>query len=105
MLDLVNADIDFTGTVPSVTNARLKARSEANEETSSLSRRANPVKYSDVPVLGSIFSVGLPARDYLSNFSPAPYTDYEKPFDGKYTTPGGQAATASVGVNYRVLLR
>ena len=107
MLDLVNADIDFTGTVPSITNpgppGRLMARSD--ESSSSLEKRANPVKYADVPVLGSVYSVGLPARDYRLNFSPTPFSDYERLFDGTYTTPQGQPAKAVVGVSYRVLLR
>lgn len=109
-LDLVNADIDFTGTVPSVTNgppSRLAKRSDDNE---SLQKRANPVKYSDVPVLGSVYSVGLPARDYRLGFGSigptgAPYSDYEQLFNGDYTLPGGQSAKATVGTSYRVLLR
>ncbi|ORY84131.1 peptidase S8/S53 domain-containing protein [Leucosporidium creatinivorum] len=119
-LDLVNANIDFTGTVPSVTNGRRvrMARRSASaspapspemaasafESWSHLEARANPVKFSDVPTIGSIYSTGLAARDYLLNFDGG-FTDYELPFDGTYTTSTGGSAQASTGVSYRVLLR
>lgn len=119
-LDLVNANIDFTGTVPSVTNGRrvrMARRSpsaspapspemaaSAFESWSHLETRANPTKFADVPTIGSIYSTGLAARDYLLNFDGG-FTDYELPFDGTYTTSTGGSAKASTGVSYRVLLR
>jgi hypothetical protein len=115
-LDLVNADIDFTGTVPSVTNARRVRMARRSPSpypapapkmgASSLEgeARANPTKFSDVPTIGSIYSTGLAARDYLLNFNGG-FTDYELPFDGTYTTSTGGSAQASIGVSYRVLLR
>lgn len=113
----MNANIDFTGTVPSVTNGRrlrmakrsasaspAPAPDMAASGWSHLEARANPVKFSDVPTIGSIYQTGLAARDYLINFDGG-FTDYELPFDGSYTTSTGGSGRASTGVSYRVLLR
>ncbi|GAA5902564.1 hypothetical protein JCM6882_009318 [Rhodosporidiobolus microsporus] len=102
-MDLVNADIDFVATVPEVTNpsARLVKRS-----TSELVERATPTLYADVPVLGRIYSPDFaPARDYLLNFSPYGYTDYEIPFSGTYTDTSGKQVSVPDGQSYRFLVR
>lgn len=110
-LDLVDANIDFTATVPAVTNPmkrhRMARRSTSPSSFSTststphhaqLGKRANPLKFADVPTLGSIYQTGLAARDYALNFPG--FTDYELPFSGDT-----DRVDASVGVQYRVLLR
>ncbi|GAA5921646.1 hypothetical protein JCM3775_001744 [Rhodotorula graminis] len=101
-VDLVAGDIDFQGTIPSVTNptSRLAKRSKND-----LRPRATPALFNDVPTVGSIFAPDYyPPRDYLVN-GPYPYSDYEYTLDGKYTNKDGTPGTASAGVSYRVLIR
>ncbi|GAA5820677.1 hypothetical protein JCM11251_003108 [Rhodosporidiobolus azoricus] len=101
--DLVDANIDFQATVEAVTNPAARFVKRSNSE---LVERATPTLYADVPILGRLYSPDFPpARDYLSNFSPYGYTDYEIPFDGTYTNTAGQSVTAPAGKSYRFLVR
>ncbi|GAA5857730.1 hypothetical protein JCM1840_000887 [Sporobolomyces johnsonii] len=103
-LDLVDANIDYNATVPSVTNPNM--RRLAKRSASELVERSTPLLYDDVPTYGTVYEpASIPARDYLLNFSPTPYSDYELPFDGTYTAKDGSNGTATNGVDYRLLLR
>lgn len=100
-LDLVAANIDFTSTIPSVTNNFRLFKRSASEVT----KRATPTLYADVPILGNVYTPSeAPARDYLLNFGGS-FSDYEIAFNGTYTSASGKAATVSTGTSYRLLLR
>ncbi|GAA5924678.1 hypothetical protein JCM10213_000413 [Rhodosporidiobolus nylandii] len=102
-VDLVDADIDFTGTVPPVTNPdmRLVKRSYSHLD---FVKRATPTLYADVPVHGSIYTPDFtPPRDYLLNFPG--FSDYEIEFNGTYTDTTGKSAKVVAGKSYRMLIR
>lgn len=111
-LDLVDADIDFTGTIPPVTNMRRFRRSDwperrstsawQSDAASSLERRAYTT-FAEVPTLGSILSSTLVPRDPRVTPGAPPFT--ELPFDGTYTRADGTTAQAALNTQYRVLLR
>ncbi|CEQ43168.1 SPOSA6832_05076, partial [Sporobolomyces salmonicolor] len=103
-LDLVDANIDYNATVASVTNPNM--RRLAKRSASELVERSTPLLYNDVPTYGTVYEpASIPARDYLLNFSPTPYSDYELVFNGTYTEQDGTSVTAASGVAYRLLLR
>lgn len=107
-VDLVDADVDFTGTVPTDNQQFRRKRSPVDEAPSRLNSRA-PVLYADTPVYGLIYSPYIPGRDYLNNFASlggaAPFSDYQIPWTGGYATADGTLANAETGKQYRVLLR
>lgn len=116
-LDLVDGDLDFSSTIPSNTNARRRKRvkrtlfesaTSPNSLHGSLETRARAL-YSDVTPIGNIYSPFIPARDYFNNFAsiggPAPFSDYELPFTGSYTSTDGSTASVQLNKTYRVLLR
>ncbi|KAK4047156.1 hypothetical protein OIV83_005608 [Microbotryomycetes sp. JL201] len=110
-LDLVDAAIDFQGTIPAVTNARRsRARrstsAETVEEYSRLLARAYRT-YAEVPTLGRIYTSLLQPRNYLATaaYQYPPLAFSLVPFDGTYTLANGSSARADVGPQYRVLLR
>ncbi|GAA5999830.1 hypothetical protein JCM10207_005930 [Rhodosporidiobolus poonsookiae] len=102
-VDLVAGNIDFQATVPAVTNpvARMAKRS-----TDELVKRATPTLYADVPTLGRLYTPQYaPARDYVLNYSPYGYTDYEISFNGTYTNAAGRTVNVPNGTQYRYLVR
>ena len=107
-VDLVDAGIDFQGTIPPVTNARrLRARRVDNTavaEYSELFARAYRT-YAEVPTIGRIYTATQQPRNYLVNYDYPPLLFTYLPFDGTYTTANGTSAQAQVGPQYRVLLR
>jgi len=101
-VDLVDANIDYQGTVPSVTNPARRLVKRSNSE---LVERATPATYDAVPIYGHIFAPPYaPARDYLVSYSPAPFSDYELPV-ATYTNSNNVNESVALNTPYRVLIR
>ncbi|GAA5939392.1 uncharacterized protein JCM15063_004509 [Sporobolomyces koalae] len=101
-VDLVDANIDYNATVPSITNP---AQRLVKRSSNQLIARSTPANYADVETYGSIYYTPYaPARDYLVSYKPAPFSDYEIPVT-TYTNSNNVNETVSLNTPYRVLIR
>ncbi|KAI5481715.1 hypothetical protein MNV49_002941 [Pseudohyphozyma bogoriensis] len=100
-IDVVDADVDFTGTISTNNNAARRLVRSAVSDTTPAKRAARAL-FADTPILGTFYSFANSPRDYLVNGATI---DQELPFSGTWTDESGASVTATIGTRYRLLLR
>lgn len=105
LLDLVDGSLNYAATIPAVQNPPQRMAKRSLEARAADQPQPFPDSFALVPRYGTIYSPYYwPPRDALVT-GPYPFSDYEIPINGTYTTRDGSVKQAELGKSYKVLLR